>query len=132
MSIRLIYTHAGAMAVTLIDGLILNRTVPVRLNHLWINMFLGTLYMGWSIFQGLVIGTNPDLDDGHGPIYPIVNWRTNLGTCLVFSFGILLVVIPFSTFVLWFLSLHGRKYIQEEAKVAEEEMEEEEVGTDIA
>lgn len=110
MSYRFVFVHVGAMVITLIDGLIVNRTIPVRLNHIWINMFLGILYIAWSIIHGLVVEVNPILDDD-GAIYAAVNWRDNLGISLFFSLGILFLVIPLSTFLLWILSWNGRKYV---------------------
>jgi tryptophan-rich sensory protein len=94
------------MVVTLMVGFLINR-VPVRLKHAHVAEILGVLYVLWSVFHSFVLYENPDTQDFEGGIYEVLLWLDNHGQALWASLGMLLLVVPLATLVLWYILFGG-------------------------
>jgi hypothetical protein len=112
-NLRTIMDHGGTAVLVLIDGLLVNR-IPVRLNHIVATWFLAILWMIWSILHDTVVKKNPYSDNPDDPLYAILKWEEEPLSATVLCVITLLVAIPIIHIFVWYLSLLGRRYKDQE------------------
>ena len=127
IKIYTIAAHGFIMLLVLIDGILISR-VPVRVRQLVFPFVYFSVYILWTGVHALLdIGNkhrNEGVDDDDA-IYAMLSWNHKLVPTLIICLGVLFVACPVVFFLIWGLSICGRKFktsdIETDAQYDDEE-----------
>ena len=105
--------HGAIMILIMLDGFVINR-IPIRANHVVGPLLFSFGFIVWSVIENVFCRCNPDErdseDDDANPLYPVLNWRKDVATAVLYSAVVLFVLVPIFHLLIWRVSYFGRKY----------------------
>ena len=109
-----VMSHGVTWTLAMIDGMIINK-IPIRLKHYYIVLLFTSIFMIWTIIQGLIPIDNPwtTSEDNTERLYVILDWENEPIQAIIISCIVLFVALPFFTIIFWSISLCYRKYRNE-------------------
>jgi hypothetical protein len=124
-----IFSHGIHMILVWTDGLLINR-IPVRWKHVFLHMFLASLYIAWLVIHQLLTDMGVPGEEDNDPetnddlIYTAVDFTEKTAFSSVLCVLVVLVLVPLVHWLLWGLSLgcpcrcngSNRRYLSDDSK----------------